>query len=98
MNLSPQTRLAQSSSIPSAELEKGRVFLDIDNGDYLSLEGPGLAIWEALEAPLTVDELFERLCDRYAVRREQCEHDTMPFLLDMLSAGLVQEVPSEPTP
>lgn len=93
MNLSPQTKLVQARNTPSAGLEKGRVFLDIESGDYLSLEGPGLAIWETLEAPLTVEQLLERLCVRYGIERERCAQDTMPFLQEMLASGLLRESP-----
>lgn len=98
MNISLQTRLVQSSSVPSAELETARVFLDIEQGDYLSLKGPGLAIWENLASPLSVDELLDRLCERYGIDRERCTRDTMPFLHEMLASGLLRESPEATAP
>jgi len=97
MNITSQTRLLQSLRIPSAELEEGRVFLDIESGDYLSLKGPGLAIWENLEVPSSVEELLVRLCIRYGVDHDRCTEDTMPFLQEMLAAGLLEEFKGEST-
>lgn len=90
MNIASQTFLVQSRKVPSSELDGGRVFLDIESGDYLSLKGPGFAVWENLATPLRVDALFERLASRYGIDRERCARDTMPFLEELLSAGLVE--------
>ena len=90
MNITPQTVIVQSSKIPSSELDGGRVFLDIESGDYLSLKGPGFAVWKSLETPLGVGDLFERLATRYGIDRDRCAQDTMPFLEELLSAGLVE--------
>lgn len=97
MDLTSQTKLSQSHRFSSTELDDARVFLDIESGDYLSLKGPGLAIWESLATPLDVDELVRRLALRYGIDRERCTRDTLPFLQELLSAGLLEELPPERT-
>ena len=98
MSITLQTILVQSPGASSTEIEDARVFLDVENGDYLSLKGPGLALWESLPNPLSVDALLELVSRRYGIDRERCERDSMPFLEELLAAGLIREASVEAAP
>jgi Coenzyme PQQ synthesis protein D (PqqD) len=62
--------------------------------DPVMLPSPGDVIWELLASPRTAADLVAALADRYETSTDVIEHDLLPFLGELESAGLVLE----PTP
>ena len=65
------------------------VMMDIDRGEYFSLNPVATRIWDLLEKPLTEDELCMILIDEYDVEPERCRMEVGELLKDMLRMGLI---------
>jgi hypothetical protein len=63
-------------------------------GDPFALTGTGLTIWNLLRTPRTVPELVRELSAAYGAPRAAVGSDVQPFLADLISRGLVDEVGS----
>ncbi|MGB1254127.1 MAG: PqqD family peptide modification chaperone [Candidatus Promineifilaceae bacterium] len=71
-------------------LDDEMVMMNIDRGSYYGLEESGTKIWEALEAPIKVNNLIDQLVNHYeGVDRAGCAADTLSFLNEMLQEELV---------
>jgi hypothetical protein len=88
--LSDSTVLIRTSQLPAAELgPQDTVLLDAEKGVYYGLEGPARVIWDMLENECTVDGICNSLLERYDIDAATCTRDTMAFLEELLSNGLV---------
>lgn len=96
MPIAPDAVLARNDSLPGTELEGAMVFLSVESGDYLRLDGTARAVWDHLSTPMTVNALLEVLTRTYGIDAATCATDTMPFLEDLVQAGLV--VAKSPSP
>ena len=56
------------------------VLLDPASGEYLQVDPVGVAVWECLESPMTVDELVQRLSEEYDETIERIEPDLREFI------------------
>jgi hypothetical protein len=55
-----------------AEVEDNFVIVHIESGRYVGLNRTANAIWQALEEPLTAEQIAKRLCERFDVSDEDC--------------------------
>lgn len=74
----------------TGQLDENLVMVDIEKGNYFSLNTVATRIWELLEAPLTVDDLCKKLTDEYDVSLEQCRTEIENYLSQMQELDLVQ--------
>ena len=86
-----QTILVRKAEIMAADMDGSTVMMDIHTGKYYNLGAVGGVIWELLEQPVNVETLIGKLMEKYNVSREQCEKDTVQFLQQLMSRGLVLE-------
>jgi hypothetical protein len=61
-------------------------------GEPHLLTGTGVAIWNLLRTPRTVSELVRELTAAYGAPHASVSSDVQPFLADLVSRGLVDEV------
>ena len=57
----------------------------------LTLNGPGVHLWNALEKEQTVSSLASALLDRYDVTWEQASADVEKFIATLRSVGAVKD-------
>lgn len=92
------TTISRRAEIMSTDVGTDEmVMMNLDRGRYYGLESVGHTIWRVAEHPVEVAALVDDLLDRYdGIVREQCETETIAFLNQMLSEGLiVVHAPSE---
>lgn len=65
------------------------VMMSIDNGEYYGLDEIGSRIWELIENPVSINHLIESLTEEFEVSTEDCLHDTLEFLEDLLEKDLL---------
>lgn len=65
------------------------VMMDLENGNYISLNAVGSDIWQMLEQEMTKQELIQKLSASYSVSEEQCEVDLEEFLSEMIKQEMV---------
>ncbi len=79
----------RKKDIVAANLEGEVVTMNLMTGKYYNLGKTGSVIWSMLEEPVTVDELVQKLMEKYQVSRNLCEKDVMDFLKTLLEEGLI---------
>lgn len=68
----------------SNKLGDEMVMMNLESGDYLGINEVGFVIWDYLQNPKSVQEIFDYLVSEYEVTSEDCERDTMPYLQQLL--------------
>jgi hypothetical protein len=71
------------------EVEGEAIILDLASQSYLSLNGTGLTLWQALEDGATAAELGERLIERHGATREEAARDVAAFVTDLRERNLL---------
>ncbi len=54
------------------QVEDQMVMINIDAGDYVSLNDTATAVWNALEAPASVESIVGGLIDAYEIDEATC--------------------------
>lgn len=83
------TVLSRKSGIMTADMDGATVMMDIETGKYYNLGEIGGRIWELLETPMSVNDLINALTEEYDVSVEQCQADTVPFLVSLTERSLL---------
>jgi hypothetical protein len=79
----------------AAEADQDLVMVSIANGLYYGVSDVAREIWEALESPKKISDLIENLAETYNIDHIKCEQDTLSFLEDLRTEGLLK-VSNEP--
>ncbi|WP_271424086.1 PqqD family protein [Aequorivita sinensis] len=82
----------KNSNSVSGRLQDEQVILDIEKGNYFSLNPVATKIWDILEKPLTTEEVCVKLLEEYNVESDKCKTETNTYIEEMIKLGLVQEV------
>ncbi|HUB74871.1 MAG TPA: PqqD family protein [Solirubrobacteraceae bacterium] len=72
------------------EIDGEIVLLDLDGSAYFSVSASGAALWPALVAGASTDELASVLSETFALERERAEHDVRAFLQALAGEGLLE--------
>ena len=74
----------------AAEADQDLVMVSISNGSYYGVSDVARSIWEAIERPKRISDLIDDLAVTYNVDRSKCEEETLSFLEDLRTEGLLQ--------
>jgi hypothetical protein len=83
--------------ILAAEADKDLVMVSIANGFYYAVSDVAREIWEAIERPRKVSELIDDLAKSYNIDRTTCQAETLSFLEDLRSEGLLKVSDGSPS-
>ncbi|WP_282041739.1 PqqD family peptide modification chaperone [Halomonas alimentaria] len=89
MSIDLDSRVCRNPDILTAVIDEEIVMMSAKQGQYFGLSGIGTYIWSLAEDPVQVKELVEMICQSYDIDAETCRADTLPFLNNMISAGLM---------
>lgn len=64
--------------------------LDLDQGEYYSLNPPGAQVWKALEAGESLDWIRDEVVSRWPVPLEEGMAMVSMVLHDLLERGLIE--------
>lgn len=64
------------------------LLIDLQTGNYFSLNAVGTRIWENLDGSHTVQEIIRIVSDEYDVDVERAEADVLTLVNDLISEGL----------
>jgi hypothetical protein len=84
--------LIRNNALFSTEIDQDLVMMDVDQGYYFSLNGTAKTIWELLDSPKRYLEIIQVLVEKYRMTAEQALADVEPFVLEMMSHQLIQQV------
>ena len=87
------SQIVRNAQIPTGAVDGETVALDLERGECFGIDLTGTIIWEMAFRPVLVAEIIDRLGNIYGVDRERCRADVIPFLEELVGAGLVRVLP-----
>lgn len=89
MKITPEKIIQRDPDLVFAYMGDEVVMMTEDQSDYLGLNAVASQIWELIEEPIAVQQLCDKLMERFEVDSEQCFQDVSVFLEDMRARKLV---------
>ncbi len=80
----------RDQDVIAAEADQDVVMVSIAKGLYYAVSDIARDIWEAVDRPKKISDLIDDLTATYNVDRSVCEEETLSFLEDLLTEGLLQ--------
>jgi hypothetical protein len=80
----------RDQDVVAAEADQDVVMVSIPNGLYYAVSDIAREIWETIDRPTKISDLIDDLTAIYAVDRQLCEEETLSFLEDLRTEGLLQ--------
>jgi hypothetical protein len=87
------TVVATSRQIDT-QLDDDLVILNLENSIYYGFQDDPVAeaIWQAVQTPIVVSDVVDRVLGGFDVERQQCETDVLTFLSRLIEEELVSTV------
>ena len=73
-------RFKRSPLVVCCELDGQTALFHSSTCDYLVLNETGSAIWDALQSPMTLEQICKKLLAKYEVTSEQCQMNVEEWL------------------
>ena len=64
------------------------VMMNMDNGDFITLNNVGADIWDSSGQPISVNDLVQKLLNMYNITDEQCTNETIQFLQNSMEQNM----------
>ncbi|VWX62130.1 lasso peptide biosynthesis PqqD family chaperone [Sphingorhabdus sp. 109] len=74
----------------SADMDGEMVMMSIEDSAYYGLNAVGSDLWEAMEKPVSVTALCDRVTENFDIDLATCRSDVMELLTDLRARNLVQ--------
>ena len=74
----------------SCDLAGEVAILDVKSGIYYGLNAVGARIWNLVQEPRTVDEIYVTILEEYDVEADGCRRDIVALLQELLAKELVE--------
>jgi hypothetical protein len=87
-----QSLIQRHGETPSAWLGDSLLMMNVEQGQYFSLNEVGSRIWELLEKPTTEPALEARLISEYEVTPADCHQQVAAFIDDLRARRLLIDV------
>jgi len=88
--LTPDSVVQRDHDVIAAEADQDVVMVSIANGLYYAVSDIARKIWETIDRPKKISDLIDDLTATYNVDRHLCEEETLSFLDDLRTEGLLQ--------
>lgn len=89
-NITKSMHIQRNPEIVSSEIDDEVVMMSINEGKYYGVDAIGSRIWQLLETPLSVTDLFRQLQTMFDVTETQLESDVLEFLADLENQKLIE--------
>lgn len=80
INLNIDNVVVQNRDIDVSDLNNEKVMMNIDKGQYFSLNSLGSRIWELIDSPKKIRDIVHDLLEEYEVSEEDCVESVTEFL------------------
>jgi hypothetical protein len=88
----PTTIIRRSERQVACNLNGEVAILDLDKGLYFGLQEVGAHVWNALEKPRSINEIYATVLAHFDVTPDVCRADVLKFLRDLQKAGMISIV------
>lgn len=83
-------RITRAPGLQAARISADELIILGGNSEfYLGLDASGVAIWDRLDAPMSVGKLVEDLCSLFQGNRQTIEADVMVFIEQLIDENVV---------
>lgn len=83
----------RNKEIISGQIQDEIVMMDIESGEYYSLNSVATRIWELLENEMDINSLCEALIMEFDVGKKQCVEEAKEHLEKLMELNLVSKIP-----
>jgi len=90
MELSPQTRVQKTDTQVSTPLKDETILLQLESGQYFSLNELGSFIWAELSTPQTVADLCAKVLSEYEVDELTCVSEVTALLQHLEQEKMIE--------
>jgi len=90
MPIDVTAKVHRTPGLMATPIDNELVILSMQSNSYVSLDQVGRRIWDAIEDPITVQELCAQLASEYSSEAGTINADVMAFLDKLEADGLVQ--------
>jgi len=87
--LSINDKVSQVPGHIVSDMDGEKVMLSVKNGKYYNLGEVGGAIWESIRETSSVQQVIQSMIIQYDVDHEDCRHQVIDFIGNLLEEGLV---------
>lgn len=89
MAIDVESRIVRSSKPISAPIGDEIALADIETEKYYAFNAVATEVWNIIEHEIHVQDLCERLAEKYQISYEQSKADVLPFLQRLHDKGLI---------
>ncbi|GAB3508611.1 PqqD family peptide modification chaperone [Emticicia fontis] len=82
--------VGKNNNLPTTILDDELIMMDIEKGNYINLNKTGNIIWQYIEPPISVEDIIQKLVEKYNIDADVCTSDTIQYLEHMHTIGLIQ--------
>jgi len=89
MKYTHDSLLQRSGDIITSEADGEIVMMNIETGQYHSINEVGSDIWKMLESPIKLSDICEKLLAEYDIDEKTCQDEVMKFVEHLSKEGLL---------
>ncbi len=90
VELTSQCIVTRKAGIPSTQVEKDLVMMNINQNSFYGLDNVGKVIWGKLESPISVDTLCFELMNMFDVSQDVCQAEVLTFLQQLHNESMLE--------
>ena len=83
-------QVQQHPDVLSKKFRNEAVLLNLNKGDYFTLNQTALFLWETCKIPKDLRQLTSELSEHFRIPRDQAEKDIESFLESLHKLGLIE--------
>jgi hypothetical protein len=73
----------------SSKLDNETILLNIDTGDYYTLNNTGAEIWVLLDSALPVGEIIDVVAAKFSISRDKSTNDVLALINILVEENLI---------
>lgn len=89
MKYTHDSLLQRSGDIITSEADGEIVMMNIETGQYHSINEVGSDIWKMLESPIKLSDICKNLLADYDIDEKTCEDEVLKFVEHLSNEGLL---------
>lgn len=86
----PTSVFRVADHVVSCELEGGDALLDLEKGQYYSLNMTASVVWNCVSESYEFETIVKTIMDRFDVDEGRCSDDVSAIIKSFLDAGLIK--------
>lgn len=78
------------ADLPGNKIDDEMVFFNQQKGRYFGTGPVGTVIWEFIDTPRSISEIYDHLLKMFDIDRSTCEAQVSKFISELLEEGIVR--------